>query len=673
MAYSLSPGVTVSEIDLTTVIPTVATSIAAFAGHFRWGPINEVTTISNEVQLVDRFGKPDSNNYISFFSAANFLAYSNNLKVVRADASGLLNAGAGSGILIRNQIEYDSRYANGASATANAVGPFVAKFAGALGNSIKYSICDANSSAYNSWQYKSYFAAAPGTSLFVSGKGGSNDELHIIVVDANGVFTGTNGAILEKYDFVSRATDAKNSDGSSNYYKTVVNNKSKYLRWVGDPKYSQLTGSSYSPVTVVGSTLTKFANAFTTGTTTLNVQNQGAITGSNTTNFPYSALSYWNVSGQGIATGTYVVSANAQNNFILLSAAITANGGNGTNDSSNTANILSFINTTTTQTINIYSGLATTAYLNSSANLTTTLSGGVDATPVTANVQTGYGYFVNADDVDVGLIITGQHDATVINYCTSSIAEVRKDCVVFASPKQTDVVDAYGSEATNITTTRNTLTASSYTIMDSGWKYQYDKYNDTYRYIPLNADIAGICAKTDQDRDPWFSPGGLNRGTIKNCVKLAYNPSNTDRDTLYMKQVNPVVTFPGQGTVLYGDKTLQVRPSAFDRINVRRLFIVLEKAVSRAAKYSLFEFNDAFTRAQFVALVEPYLRDVQGRRGILEFRVVCDETNNTSEVIDRNEFIGDIYIKPARSINYIQLNFIATRTGVNFDEIVGKF
>jgi phage tail sheath protein FI len=209
--------------------------------------------------------------------------------------------------------------------------------------------------------------------------------------------------------------------------------------------------------------------------------------------------------------------------------------------------------------------------------------------------------------------------------------------------------------------------------MDSGWKYQYDKYNDTYRYIPLNADIAGICAKTDQDRDPWFSPGGLNRGTIKNCVKLAYNPSKTDRDTLYQVQVNPVVTFPGQGTVLFGDKTLQVRPSAFDRINVRRLFIVLEKAVSRAAKYSLFEFNDAFTRAQFVSLVEPYLRDVQGRRGIIDFRVVCDDTNNTSEVIDRNEFIGDIYIKPARSINYIQLNFIATRTGVNFDEIVGKF
>ena len=568
MAYSLSPGVTVSEIDLTTVIPTVATSIGAFAGHFRWGPINEVTTISNEVQLVDRFGKPDSNNYISFFSAANFLAYSNNLKVVRADASGLLNAGAGSGILIRNQIEYDSRYANGASATANAVGPFVAKFAGALGNSIKYSICDSNSSAYSSWQYKSYFASSPGTSLYVSGKGGSNDELHIIVVDANGVFTGTNGAILEKYDFVSRATDAKNSDGSSNYYKTIVNNKSKYLRWVGDPKNTQLTGS-------LG---------------------------------------------------------------------------------------------------NVYSGLSTTAFTaNQSSNLTVSLTGGVDATPVTANVQNGYTYFVNADDVDVGLIITGQHDATVINYCTSSIAEVRKDCVVFASPKQTDVVDAYGSEATNITTTRNTLTASSYTIMDSGWKYQYDKYNDTYRYIPLNADIAGICAKTDQDRDPWFSPGGLNRGTIKNCVKLAYNPSKTDRDTLYQVQVNPVVTFPGQGTVLFGDKTLQVRPSAFDRINVRRLFIVLEKAVSRAAKYSLFEFNDAFTRAQFVSLVEPYLRDVQGRRGIIDFRVVCDDTNNTSEVIDRNEFIGDIYIKPARSINYIQLNFIATRTGVNFDEIVGKF
>jgi phage tail sheath protein FI len=209
--------------------------------------------------------------------------------------------------------------------------------------------------------------------------------------------------------------------------------------------------------------------------------------------------------------------------------------------------------------------------------------------------------------------------------------------------------------------------------MDSNWKYQFDKYNNVYRWVPLNGDTAGLCVRTDFERDPWFSPAGFNRGIIRNVTRLAWNPDKTDRDELYKKGINPVVAFPGEGTILYGDKTLLSKPSAFDRINVRRLFIVLEKAIARAAKYSLFEFNDAFTRAQFISLVEPYLRDVQGRRGIFDFRVVCDETNNTPEVIDRNEFIGDIYIKPARSINFIQLNFVAVRTGVSFDEIVGKF
>jgi phage tail sheath protein FI len=208
--------------------------------------------------------------------------------------------------------------------------------------------------------------------------------------------------------------------------------------------------------------------------------------------------------------------------------------------------------------------------------------------------------------------------------------------------------------------------------MDSGWKYQYDKFNDVYRYVPLNGDTGGTMVRTDQQRDPWYSPAGFNRGNIKNVIKLAFNPNKAERDVLYKAGVNPVVSFPGQGTVLFGDKTLLAKPSAFDRINVRRLFIVLEKSISTASKFTLFEFNDEFTRANFVNLVEPFLRDVQGRRGITDFRVVCDESNNTPEVIDRNEFIGDIFIKPARSINFIQLNFVAVRTGVDFSEVVGQ-
>jgi phage tail sheath protein FI len=228
-----------------------------------------------------------------------------------------------------------------------------------------------------------------------------------------------------------------------------------------------------------------------------------------------------------------------------------------------------------------------------------------------------------------------------------------------------------GAEAVDIVVTRNTHGSSSYAVMDSGWKYQYDKYNDVFRWIPLNGDMAGLCARTDLTNDPWWSPGGLNRGRIKNVIKLAFSPNKTERDVLYINGVNPVVTFPGDGTVLFGDKTMQAKPSAFDRINVRRLFIVLEKAIAKAAKYQLFEFNDEFTRAMFRNMVEPFLRDVQGRRGITDFKVVCDATNNTGEVIDRNEFIADIYIKPARSINFITLNFIATKTGVSFSEVGG--
>jgi phage tail sheath protein FI len=246
--------------------------------------------------------------------------------------------------------------------------------------------------------------------------------------------------------------------------------------------------------------------------------------------------------------------------------------------------------------------------------------------------------------------------------------------MVFFSPNRTDVVDNAGSEASAIVSTvSGVTTTSTYAFVDSAWKYQYDKYNDVYRWVPLNGDVAGLCARTDLQRDPWFSPAGLNRGQVKNVVKLSWNPTKANRDTIYKVGVNPVVTFPGEGTILYGDKTFTTKPSAFDRINVRRLFIVLEKAIARAARSSLFEFNDEFTRSQFVNLVEPFLRDVQGRRGIFDFRVVCDTTNNTAEVIDRNEFVGDIYIKPARSINFIQLNFVATRTGVAFDEVVGRF
>ena len=565
MAFQLSPGVNVSEVDLTTIVPSVPTSIGAFAGIFQWGPIDEIVTISDEVNLVDRFFKPYSDNYEYWFSAANFLAYSNNLKVVRAASIATTRNAVsnGSAVLIKNDDAYEDNFSNGAST----YGEFAARYAGALGNSLQVSLCDANT--FTGWAYASQFTSTPGTSTYTSNAGGANDEIHIIVIDQDGQITGTQGTVLEKYGFVSKASDAKDDSGNSNYYKNVITSKSKYIHWLSHPTAN--AGASY-------------ANATSTWGTTA-------------TNKSFSRLS---------------------------------------------------------------------------SNVTISLIGGVDGTISTANVVTAYDQFNNADSVDISLVVSGPANATLVTSLIS-MAESRKDCLVFVSPEKADCVDNAGSEVTDIKAYRDTLTSTSYAVLDSNWKYQYDKYNDVYRWVPLNGDIAGLCARTDLERDPWYSPGGLNRGIIKNVIKLAYNPTKTNRDDLYVKGINPVVSFQGEGTVLFGDKTMLSKPSAFDRINVRRLFVVLEKSIARAARFSLFEFNDQFTRAQFVALVEPFLRDVQGRRGITDFRVVCDETNNTGEVIDRNEFIGDIYIKPARSINFIQLNFVAVRTGVSFDEVVGQF
>jgi phage tail sheath protein FI len=564
MAFQLSPGVNVSEVDLTTVVPSVSTTVGGFVGDFQWGPANEIVQISNEVQLVERFGKPDSNTFTSFFTASNFLQYSNDLRLVRSVGSGTFNATTtGTGVLIENLGDYEDNHSSGSGSNT-----FGAKWPGSLGNSLKVSMCDANSQILSTWEYNSLFDSSPQTSFYVEGVNNNglnaNDEIHLVVIDTTGRFSGTANTVLEKFSFMSKASDAKNDDGSSNYYKDIINSRSKYIWWMGHPAVGTNWGQP------------------------------------------------------------------ATNN-------------------------------------QVYALLNTTDFI---------LSGGVSVSPSVANIVTSYGAFDNPDSVDVSLMLTGETTGITLITALAAQAESRKDCLVFISPQRADCVDNAGSETTAINNWRTTVAASiasSYVVCDSAWKYQFDKYNDVYRWVPLNGDIAGLCARTDLQRDPWFSPAGLNRGQIKNCVKLSWNPTQTQRDSLYKLGINPVVTFPGEGTILYGDKTFLVRPQSFDRINVRRLFIVLEKAVARAARSSLFEFNDDFTRAQFVNLVEPFLRDVQGRRGIYDFRVVCDTTNNTAEVIDRNEFVGDIYIKPARSINFIQLNFVATRTGVAFDEIVGRF
>ena len=723
MPFQLSPGVAVTEKDLTSIVPAVSSTAGAFAGVFQWGPVLSPVAISSENELVKRFGKPNDATAQSFFTAANFLSYTNNLLVTRAattaqrnavsrtsgsvTAVSITNAGSGyltaplitvsapqvvggtqaiigavlsggsvsaatvnsggtgyvaatvtfsapqrpggvtatgtativggvitaitvtnggsgytsaptmsissttgsgatagtvtvtassiatltivqagsgytsaptltianptgsggvtatatstvtiGGVVVNNPSDYTLNWSSG----QGVAGEWIAKFPGSMGNALTVSYCD--SLNFATWDYKGLFDAAPGTSTYAAGVSGTNDEMHIVIVDRDGTWTGVPGSTLETFAFVSKASDAKKPDGTNNYYKDVINSRSQYIWWADHP----------------------------------------------------DAGTNWGTSASG--------------------------------------------KTFTTAGFQTYS-----------------LTGGVDDFAATdGQVQTAWSIYSDESLYDISLLPLGKASAATA-LSVIALAETRKDCVVFISPQDVstgDMISNNNNEATavdKIVAYRNALPSTSYAVLDSGYKYQYDRYNDKYRWVPLNGDVAGLCARTDNTNDPWWSPGGLNRGQIKNVVKLAVSLDRSDRDTIYKAGVNPVVTFPGEGTVLYGDKTLLSKPSAFDRINVRRLFIVLEKAIATAAKYQLFEFNDSFTRAQFKNLVEPFLRDVQGRRGITEFVVKCDTSNNTGEVIDRNEFVADIYVKPARSINFISLNFVAARSGINFSEI----
>jgi phage tail sheath protein FI len=639
MAFQVSPGVLVQEKDLTRIIPAVSTSIGAVAFQATQGPLDEIVSISSEQELVSTFGKPNSTTFEGFFTAANFLAYSNSLRVVRVQNSGVSNATeSGSAFVIKNTTDYQDNYADGSAS----VGLWAARTAGAWGNNLKISSCP-SATAYEAtgvttvndsstsvgdtvitltdgstvsagdivnfgdeyeyrvlsvstndvtivrknepdyftasdssglhatvtdasnvrrrWRYYDLFDKAPGTSPYAQARGGSNDEIHIVVIDEDGGITGTKGEVLETYGAVSKASDAKTPQGDTNYYPDVIYNKSSYIYWTDHNASGSNWGSAAASTT------------FTAVTAVSDVSLQSGADGS---------------------------------------------------------------------------------------------------TATTAEKLTAYEKFEDAETVDVGLMMAADGDATHIDNLIT-VAENRKDAVVFCSPERADVVGVANANTAkdNIVSFFNGIRSSSYVVFDSGYKYQYDRYNDVYRYVPLNGDIAGLAARTDLVADAWYSPAGFNRGIVRGAVKLAFNPTKTQRDELYRARVNPVATFPGQGTVLFGDKTGLSAPSAFDRINVRRLFITLEKAISTASKFQLFEFNDEFTRANFRNIVEPFLREVQGRRGITDFLVVCDETNNTGDVIDRNEFVAEIFVKPARSINFITLQFVATRTGVSFDEVAG--
>lgn len=668
MAYMQSPGVQVKEFDISSYIPGVSMSVAAIGGVYSWGPAFERTLISDEDLLVNRFGRPNDDNYETFLISSNFLAYSNALYVSRAVDANTFNAYAGvsnTNIQINNLNDFTVKQ----DAIENTV-TFIAKYPSALGNSLKVSVCaseqafssdielvDANTSMlltvlpgatsatlvvtstddadaaeveldgmlnnlvqgdfirlttpsagvqyvkYNSstpivknntdktatttlnlgsrytliepvsmttlsraWEYFNLFDRAPGTSNFTAARGGSGDELHIVVVDVDGVFTGQPNDVIEIYNAISRATDAKTENGTAAYYKDVIKDSSQYLWALGDPSgITSGPASSMTPLTVPQYTAT-------------------------------------------LANGT-----------------------------------------------------------NSASESTISL----------AALSSAYDQFKSKEDVDVSIIISGKANGGtrgegLANYIIDNIAEVRKDCVVTISPALGDIVNNPFFEVDNLIAFRRLLRYSGRGFFTTSYKYQFDRYNNKYRWVAGCGDDAGLMARTDFERDPWWSPAGQNRGVYKNIIKLAFNPNQTQRDALYKEDINPVVNQVGSGVILYGDKTLLGKPSAFDRINVRRLFDTLEKAIEKYARTLLFEFNDIYTRARFRNMVDPYLRDVLGRRGITRYQIVCDERNNTPVVIDRNEFVGSIYIVPAKSINFITLNFVAVANTVSFDYAIGE-
>ena len=655
----LSPGVDIQERDLTLgSIETVEVNVGAIAGPFTKGPVLTPVRISSEAQLIEIFGEPSEANAETWWTASSFLSYGGVLDVVRASTSGQLTASDDSTtspytLSIATKEIYEETYY---TAAAN---PFkwAARDVGSMANSIKVAVIDKgadiqltldgslavsavgtqvqntaatksgyiyawdattntvsiitsdtwdtsdvvengvtdrNISAVADWyDNQSVFTGLPwssigprpGTSPYVAARGGANDEMHVVVYDSTGGVTGVPNTLLEKHTYVSKANNAKTSQGSGNYYPQAVLEKSSYVYW----------GSH--------------------------------------------------------ETAVYDVSANQA-----------ANGGNiaGTN--------------------NAGSDSTTTFDLFGSPKTYTFQKGAESGSATSGEIISALQEFADSETVQIDYVIMGPGDAAsksntqAIAAKVLQIADSRKDCVGFLSPFRGDVVGVTNSttQTTNVTSFYANLQSTSFGVFDNTWKYIYDRFADKYRYIPCNGDVAGLCAETTANGLPWFSPAGLNRGSLKNAVKLAYSPTKAERDSLYQKRINPITSLPGQGIVLFGDKTALASPSAFDRINVRRLFNVIEKTIGNAAKGVLFELNDEFTRNNFKNVVEPYLRGVQAERGITDFLVICDDTNNPGSVIDANEFKADFFIKPSRSINFITLTFIATRTGVSFEEVIPR-
>ena len=637
MAFSVSPSVIVREVDASASVPAIATPPAAIAGVFRWGPVGEAVLLSSENELVNRYGSPDDNNYETFFTAADYLSYSNALYVARVD-NGATRAEA---------TTYDANNA------VVAAGSFEGLYPGELGNSLEVAYVDG----------ASYEGAVVAVGTIPTNKiTGNTDITHTVAfnsdtltfevakanklpiadISADDVFVIGNTSVgYQNIPFASLTEQARNAGGTEEADDSLI--------------------AAYGYVVTLNGKYTLPETALTS----LKIDRKWAWSG---------------LFGKKPQTGNYHIAVIDQDGSV-----------SGTADS--VLELYTDVSTTTSAKLssgktNYYKDVITqesawvrvanTAHfeaVGSSSSYESLVGGTAGRTETTAtlgDLAAGYDLFKSANEIDVSFVLQGKGDSAgnLATYLISNVADYRKDCIAFVSPAKSDVVDESKTEAklANVIDYRNSLPSSSYSVIDSGYKYRYDRYNDVYRYTPLNGDVAGLASRVE----PFESPAGFRKGVIKNVVKLAFNPNKAQRDQLYSNEVNPVMSQVGQGIVLFGDKTGLGQNSAFDRINVRRLFIAVEKAIANAAQSFLFELNDEFTQAQFKGIVEPFLRDIQGRRGIVDFRVVSDATVNTPAIVDQSKFRANIFIKPARSINTIELTFVATRSGVEFDEIVGS-
>jgi len=729
-----SPGIVVREVDLTIgrVDPTSG-SIGALVAPFTKGPVEDAQLIESEEDLLQTFGQPYSvdKHYEYWMVASSYLAYGGTLQVIRADdfntstGVGLKNAFVGSASSIRiksdthyNQLGYDENTITSVTVAAKTPGTYA--------NGIRVAIIDAKAdqiltvasgnttpvgTAVTQTAYGRVLPTSTGTKTldgYVKGVVTTSTDTTLEVkllshVSAAGTITPVDYSTGGVYNFTASGTvglttagGAVTFSGADKAYtqqkdwfsqQNIVltskdqNGNAVKLEWdgladaPGTSSYSAARGGRFDElhVVVIDDKGTVTGNAGTILEKHLNL--------SKATDGEYSvgSTSYWR---KYLATNSkYIYGGSAPTGITTISFGTdstntldTDNGWDQAADSAGAGFGASGVFTASLDGGKNYGGKSD--YTTSGA-----LNSGVD------DLISGYGLFENTEDIEVDFILMGaahhsKNDAQAVAQKCIAVAEARKDAVAFISPyRQAFLNDSSAGSVTvnNIDTmTTNVieyfgpLTSSTYGVFDSGYKYMFDRFNNTFRYVPMNGDIAGTCARTDIEQFPWFSPAGTARGAILNAVKLIYNPGKKQRDILYSNRVNPVVLSPGAGIVLFGDKTAFGKSSAFDRINVRRLFIFLEDAISAAAKDQLFEFNDELTRTNFVNIVEPFLRDVQANRGIFDFVVICDETNNTAAVIDANEFIADIFIKPARSINFIGLTFVATRTGVAFEEVIGS-